>query len=232
MNDPDRRIPMSPNATPPNTTPSERMSPNTGRGPDRRGPDRRSSRRPTTDELREGGTCGNAYQRSLIDRAPGDCVLQALDDQLHWLCNLSCSLSTEQVDRIHPPYAWTVRQVFEHCVDAERVFGGRILWIAAGDPTEHPSWDENAFAASRFGLGNFGHLVSEFAALRQANLLLLRRIIPRAWDRTGKVGGQPLSVRAIAWIAVGHLHHHFEIVEQRCGVHAERTPDRTPRDAR
>ncbi len=185
-------------------------------------PDRRSSRRPTPDELREGGTCGNAYQRGLIERAPGDCVLKTLESQLHWLCNLSCSLSTEQVDRVHPPYEWTVRQVFEHCADAERVFGERIMWIAAGDPTELPSWDENAFAASRFGLGNFLHLVSELAALRQANLLLLRRIIPRAWDRAGKVGDVQLSVRAIAWIAAGHLHHHFEIVEERCGVRPAR----------
>lgn len=217
MNDRDRDNTMGSDPTPSNATASDSGG----------GSDRRASRRPTPEELREGGTCGNAYQRGLIERVPGDCVLQTLEGQLHWLCELSCSLSTEQVDRVHPPYEWTIRQVFEHCADAERVFGERIMWIAAGDPTVLPSWDENAFAASRFGLGHFVHLVSELAALRQANLLLLRRILPRAWDRAGKVGDQPLSVRAIAWIAAGHLQHHFEIVEQRCRVRAERSPGRS-----
>ena len=174
------------------------------------------SRRPTAEELEHGQFWGNAYQRDLIGRVAGRCVLRSLQDQLAWRNELSSDLSTEQVDRIHSPYRWTVRQVFEHCADAERVVGERMMRIAAGDQADLPLWDENAYAASRFGLGNFGHLVSEIAALRQANLLLLRRIVPPAWDNVGSVGGMPISVRAIAWITAGHLQHHFEIVEQRC----------------
>lgn len=183
-----------------------------------------ASRRPTAEELAGDQHWGNADHREWIGRVPGRCAIETLESQLHWLGELAGSLCAELVDRVHPPYRWTVRQVFEHCADAERVFGERMLRVAAGDATDLPSWDENAYAASRFGLGNFGHLVDEIAALRQANVLLLRRVVPRAWDRVGRVSGQPLSLRALAWITAGHLHHHFEIVEQRCDVSVQRVP--------
>lgn len=176
-----------------------------------------ASRRP------EAGEFTSEYHQSLVDQVPGECVLEALEDQLYWTCELASHLSTEQIDKIHPPYGWTIRQVFEHCVDAERVFGYRMLRIAAGDETALPGWDENAYAESRFGLGNFAGLVAELGFLRQANQQLLRRIIPRAWDRAADVDGSRVSVRAIAWISAGHLQHHFSIIEERCGISVSRT---------
>jgi len=178
-----------------------------------------ASRRPENSEV------GTDYQRSLIDRMQGDCVLKALEDQLYWVCELASHLCTEQVDKVHAPYEWTVRQVFEHCVDAERVFGYRMLRIAAGDDTPLPAWNENAYADSRFGLGNFSGLVAEFGHLRQANLLLLRRIVPASWDFSTEVDGFRMTVRAISWLTAGHLHHHLGIVEQRCGVMVPRTAE-------
>jgi hypothetical protein len=103
-----------------------------------------------------------------------------------------------------------------------------MLRFAAGDSTPLPGWDENAFADSRFGLGIFGNLVGELGLLRQANLALLRRIIPPAWDRLGQADGQTVTVRSLAWIAAGHLAHHLKIVENRCGIEPDsyaRVPD-------
>lgn len=176
-----------------------------------------ASRRPNEDEF------SAPYHGQLIEQIHGDCVLTVLDRQLFWLCELASHLSTEQHDKIHPPYGWTIRQVFEHCADAERVFGYRMLRLAAGDETSLPGWDENEYAASRFGLGTFSGLVSEIGYLRQSNLVLLRRIVPRAWDRSGTVDGGRISVRAIAWLTAGHLQHHLQIVEKRCGIQVARS---------
>jgi hypothetical protein len=155
------------------------------------------------------------YHRTLIDATPGDCVLVVLSEQMNWLTDLASSVSADQVDQVHSPSRWTIRQVIEHCADAERIFGYRMLRFAAGDPTELPGWDENFYADRRFGLGNFDKLVVEIGQLRQSNLLLLRRISPRCWDQSGIAEGNRLSVRALAWLTAGHLRHHLEIVEQR-----------------
>ena len=95
-------------------------------------------------------------------------MLSVLESQLSWLCELASHLSTEQIDKIHAPYGWTLRQVFEHCADAERVFGYRMLRLAAGDETSLPGWQENDYANSRFGLETFAGLVSEIELLRKA----------------------------------------------------------------
>lgn len=181
---------------------------------------RTSSRRPGPDEIPAGGL------QALVDTVEGDCVLQVLRDQAFWICELASSLSAEQVDRVHPPYQWSVRQVIEHVADAERVNGYRMMRFAAGDPTELSGWDENAFADARFGLGNLHHLITELGALRQANVALLQRLTPSAWDRTGTADGNRLSVRGIAWIAAGHLQHHWSILEKRCEIQVQRAPMR------
>ncbi len=176
------------------------------------------SRRPNDEDL------SLPAHRALVDRVDGECVLKVLADQLDWMCNLAGSLSAELVDCVHAPYTWTVRQVVEHCVDAERIFGERMLRIAAGDPTDLPAWDENAYADAQFGLGDLGDLISELGNLRQANLLLLGRIVPAAWDRVGRVDSHPITPRGIAWLTAGHLQHHFEIIERRCEISPQRSP--------
>ncbi|MFK8113251.1 MAG: DinB family protein [Rubripirellula sp.] len=176
-----------------------------------------ASRRPEPNETT------SDYHWQLINLLEGDSVLTALEGHLFWLCELASHISTEQVDKIHPPYGWTIRQVIEHCADAERVFGYRMLRLAAGDTTQLPGWDENMYADRRFGLGNFGSLITELGLLRQSNLVMLRRIIPQAWDHRGEVDGITLSLRAIAWISAGHLEHHLTIIEERCGLKVPRS---------
>ena len=178
-----------------------------------------ASRRPKQDEF--------DFDRygELIDRVDSSCALTALREQLYWICELASSISTEQVDRVDPPYRWTIRQVFEHCANTERLFGYRIMCLADGSRPNLPGWEENVSADSRFGLGNFSRLTTELGDLRKANLQLLERLVPAAWDRQGTVAGHRVTVRVLAWLTAGHLLHHFEIVEKRCGVTAKRKPN-------
>lgn len=158
------------------------------------------------------------YHRMMLERTPGADVLLALLDQRAWLASVAAAISTDQVDTVHAPYQWTIRQVLSHVAEGERVFGYRMLRIAAGDQTPLPGWDENAYATSRYGLGNFDNLVDEIDLLRQANLRLLKRLSPICWDRGGSVSGHQVSVRALAWLTAAHLRHHLEIVQQRLGL--------------
>lgn len=173
-----------------------------------------SSRRPDPQEY-----ASREDIASLVALVGGEDVMPVLREQMQWVGELAGSISTDQTDRIHASYRWTIRQVFEHCADAERVFGYRAMRIAAGDTTELAQWDESAYAASRFGLGGtFSKLVEELGVLRQSNYLLLRRIEPRCWDHVGTASGISITVRAIAWSMAGHLQHHMRIVQQRLGM--------------
>ena len=180
-----------------------------------------ASRRPDPTEY------GHAeYYTQLISAVEGEDVLSVLSNQIYWLRQLGATISAEQTDRVHAPYRWTIRQVFEHGADAERVFGYRAMSIASGDTAELAPWDENAYADARFGLGGtFAMLIDEWESLRRANCILLRRIEPAAWDRSAIANRMPVSVRAIAWMMAAHQQHHLGIVEQRLGIMVPRKPE-------
>ena len=179
--------------------------------------DRRIDRRCLGDEL-------PAPQSGWVEATPGDFARDVLQNQLHWICELPSCIAASHLDRVHSPYGWTIRQVFEHCVDTERFLAAAITRTAAGESVAFPGWDHEAYAAARFGLGNMRDLVSELGYLRLATIHHLRRLRPPAWNRTATFFDQPISVRGLAWTAAGHLNHHFEIIEARCRVTADRCP--------
>ena len=168
------------------------------------------------------------YQRRMIDRIEGEDCLAVAAGQLYWLCELASHLAPMVVDTIHRPHRWTIRQVFAHGIDVERIFGARMTHAAAGDATVLAGFDQDAYADAKFGSGNFSNLTTEWGHLRQSNLLLLQRLSPVCWDRTATIDGETMTVRAMAWFLAGHTQHHLQIVERRAGVSVDRLPPVQP----
>jgi hypothetical protein len=114
---------------------------------------------------------------------------------------------------------WSIRQVLGHLVDAERVFGYRAFCFSRGESAALPSFDENQYVAgARSDSIPLRELVQELALVRQANLVVLRRLDAREWAQVGTASGKPVSVRALAWIMAGHPRHHLNILRERYGV--------------
>jgi hypothetical protein len=49
---------------------------------------------------------------------------------------------------------------------------------------------------------------------------MLRQLPPEAWLRIGTASGHPSSVRALAWVLVGHVRHHLAVLAERYGIPA------------
>lgn len=117
---------------------------------------------------------------------------------------------------VHPPYTWELRQALHHIADAERIFGYRLLRIARGDQTPLQGFEENDYADITLELScSLADIVNEFAALRQANLCVLKSLPPQAWDRAGTASGARVTVRALAFILAGHVRHHDAALRKR-----------------
>src|SRR5262245_52993179 len=43
---------------------------------------------------------------------------------------------------------WTIKQVLQHIIDAERVFALRAIWFARKDANAQPGFDENTWASN------------------------------------------------------------------------------------
>ena len=127
----------------------------------------------------------------------------------------------EEELRLHryAPGKWSVKQVVGHLSDNERVYAYRALCFARGDPSPLPNFDENVCAE------NGGHdarplrdILGELRTVRAATLSLLGSLDGTALARVGIARGNPVSVRALAWIAAGHVNHHMRVLHERYGI--------------
>src|SRR6478672_13920712 len=68
---------------------------------------------------------------------------------------------------------WTIKEVVQHIIDAERVFSYRAMCFARKDSTPLPSFDENVFAAnSKAGNRSKKDLLKELKTVQQTSAQL------------------------------------------------------------
>lgn len=119
-------------------------------------------------------------------------------------------------DQVYAPGKWTVRDIFQHIIDTERVFTYRALRIARTDQTPLPGFDENLFAdnagANRRPLES---ILKEMRLLREASLFQFESFDEAALRRTGVMYHSELPVLAVGFILAGHQVHHLRILQER-----------------
>jgi hypothetical protein len=143
-------------------------------------------------------------------------VVAALSTQLDETLALLRGLSEQTANTRHAPYTWSVKQVIGHITDGDREFGHRAFRFSRNDPTPMPGFDENAYTDNApFDACPLGELLDEFEHVRRANILLFRHLPAEAWSRTGIASNNPVTVRALAYIIVGHTRHHLNILHKR-----------------
>jgi hypothetical protein len=114
---------------------------------------------------------------------------------------------------------WTLKQMLQHLVDAERVFALRAVWFARKDPSPLPGFDENLWGANAVVTGrSWESLVEEFTLLRKATILLFESFADNELNTTGVANNHPITVAAVGYISAGHLQHHMGIIRERYGV--------------
>jgi hypothetical protein len=157
-----------------------------------------------------------AYYGKYIDLVPETDILATMTTQLDEMLAFLRSVPEASAGVCHPPYTWTVKEVIGHLTDGERVFGYRALRFGRGDTTPLASFDENTYAtAAETNRLRLADVVSEFEAARRSNVWLFRNLPDAGWKRSGEASNNRISVRALAYIIVGHSRHHMGIVRKR-----------------
>jgi hypothetical protein len=167
---------------------------------------------------RPGPTEYAPFYAGYIAHVPEEDVLAALETQLADMLALLRAVPEAQGNVRHAPYTWSVKEVVGHLIDGERIFGYRALRFSRGDTTPLPGFDENEYArAAEFDRLPLRDLIDELEAVRRSNVWLFRNLPAEAWQRSGQANGTPVSVRALAYILVGHGRHHTAILRKRLG---------------
>ncbi len=151
-----------------------------------------------------------------IERATEADLLGALETQADVVAATFLDLPQHKVDFRYAPDKWTPREMLGHLIDCERVMGFRSLWFARQDPSKLPGFEESDWAKEAgHGDARLDALVEEFLTVRSGHVLMFRHLPAEAWTRVGIANKKPASVRALAHVMLGHVRHHFAILEER-----------------
>jgi hypothetical protein len=159
------------------------------------------------------------FYHKYIALAEGDSINEIVNNYAFDLQDFYNSLSDAKADFAYAENKWTIKQVLQHLMDAERVFVYRALRISRNDETPLSSFDENAYVENSFaGRRSLSSLKQEFNAVRAATDIFLLSLNEEQIKRSGTASNKPVSVNALAFIIYGHLLHHKNILKERYGI--------------
>jgi hypothetical protein len=160
-----------------------------------------------------------AYFSKYIDLVPDGDIVGALWSQIGGTLAMLRGISDADSLKRYAPGKWSIREAIGHLNDAERIFAYRALRIARGDQTPLPGFEQDDYIApGKFDTRTWSSLVDEFEIIRAGSLALFRGLDEEAWQRKGTASGNPMSVRALAYIIAGHERHHVNVLHEKYGA--------------
>lgn len=145
-----------------------------------------------------------------------DSILEALKNQYQPALNLLQGITEQKSTHAYAPGKWSIKELMQHIIDAERIFNYRALCIARGEQQGLPGFDENKYAAkSNADARKWDDLLNEFVSVRNSTRILYKSFTDEMLNSRGVSNGNPVSVNSFGFITVGHLQHHLAILEER-----------------
>ena len=143
-------------------------------------------------------------------------LFEELEISLHDFIKFVQNIPMDKFDYRYAEGKWTIKDIIQHIIDAERIFGYRALRISRNDKTPLPGFEENDYVENTNANGrSIQELLTEFSAVRHAHLLLFKSFSVEQLTRMGIASNHAISVRALGFLMVGHQKHHQKVFQER-----------------
>src|ERR1700761_3288391 len=110
----------------------------------------------------------DTYQ-SYVQAVKEDSIKKALANNTRQFRKLVEDIPRRKVDYAYAEGKWTIREMMQHIIDAERVFAYRALRCSRMDPTPLSAFDEQQWAVHAGGADRrWKDLKEEFSAVRDS----------------------------------------------------------------
>ena len=156
------------------------------------------------------------FYHGYINKVKEDDLTSALKSSTTELFKLLRSVPVDKYDYRYAENKWTVKEVIQHLIDAERVFTYRALRFARKDDTPLPGFDENLFAQTcKADKRNWNDLLEEFKVVRRGSEILFASFDDEQLNSTGVANNHSNYVLAFGYVLVGHSLHHMKVIKER-----------------
>ncbi|MCO6498463.1 MAG: DinB family protein [Chitinophagaceae bacterium] len=157
-----------------------------------------------------------AYFNNYLKLVSGNDIVKIIEEQSPKSIKFYHSLTEEQSTYRYADGKWSIKEILQHVMDAERIFTYRALAIARGEKNTLPSFDEVQYAKmGEADKRSWKSLVDEFAALRASTTAFVKSIAEKDYDRIGQVSEYKIGVLPMLFVIVGHEMHHINIIRER-----------------
>jgi hypothetical protein len=156
------------------------------------------------------------FFHNYINYVPDNDLVTAFKNQSPLTISFFENIPDNKIDYAYGEGKWTIKEVLQHVIDAERVFSYRALRFARKDPTPLPGFDENLFAENaKADKRNWNDLLEEFKSVRKATEWLFGSFNEEQLDASGISSNKSIYVLALGYISVGHAIHHINLIKER-----------------
>jgi DinB superfamily len=156
------------------------------------------------------------YFQRYINQVKENDLQDAFRNQMPALEAFLQTITEEFSIRKYAEGKWTIKEVMQHLIDAERVFTYRAMCFARKEQAILPSFDENSYSFNSNGNNRHWHgLIAEFVAVRKSTEFLYNSFTDEALNTVGNASDYTISVASIGFVIVGHVNHHVRIIQER-----------------
>lgn len=156
------------------------------------------------------------YFQKYVDQVPEQDLHTAFTNQAKVTRDFLSAISEEQSMHAYAEGKWTIKEILQHLIDAERIFSYRAVCFARKEATSLPGFEENDYAAnSNANARSWQSLVEEFLAVRHATELMYDSFSDEMIDTAGKANNNSVTVGSIGFISIGHFYHHKKVIAER-----------------
>ena len=160
-----------------------------------------------------------SWHASYVELVPDEDIMEAMEEQSSATQKLLAGIDDGRASYRYEAGKWSIKEVIGHICDAERILGYRALAVARGDQQPLPAFDEDSYVRhAGFDAWRIGDLAEQYALVRRTTIVFFRNLPDEAWGRRGTAGQAPVSVNGLAYVIVGHVRHHLQVLRDRYNV--------------
>lgn len=156
------------------------------------------------------------YWDRYINLVPDVELSQAFDDSIRQLDQLDRTALARVGDKTYSPGKWTVKDIFQHVSDAERVLCYRSLVFARRDGTTPSGFEQDIFAQNALtSRRSMDDLLDELIMVRRSTKAMYDSFTDDMLKARGISWEYETAVLDMGFTIIGHQIHHLNIIAER-----------------
>ena len=143
-------------------------------------------------------------------------ISKALQTSLDEIDSFPLQQWKEIGDKVYEPGKWTIKDIIQHIIDAERIFSYRALVISRGEKEKLLSFSEDDYAAQATASSrSLESLIHELRLTHQSTKAMFESFTQSMLIKNGMGFKGEYSVASLGFVIPGHQRWHLKVIEYK-----------------